>query len=251
MILTACEVVIAQGGDRACVVPILERIADQELRQRDRFFTSQVSLIDFSLRAHALLEHLAGRKIAIETYWVEPPELPGELSPKQVEQLKRSDDEKKKELEDFIGPLVDIYDIRAQALIGSIAPGNVGTQLRNAIPHYYNQEYRPSRDFRAREMRTRAALSITRLMALRGLDRTVLLECASSFLSAHLDPFGAAEVQIFASLALDHSLHQQLLSALTDRARAVRSMKTSAEDKLTALIRFARLLLPISYADAE
>ena len=28
-------------------------------------------------------------------------------------------------------------------------------------------------------------------------------------------------------------------------------MKTSAEDKLTALIRFTRLLLPISYVDAE
>ena len=68
---------------------------------------------------------------------------------------------------------------------------------------------------------------------------------------AQSDPFGAAEVQIFASLALDRSLHQQILSALTDRARAVRSMKTSAEDKLTALIRFTRLLLPISYVDAE
>jgi hypothetical protein len=88
-------------------------------------------------------------------------------------------------------------------------------------------------------------------MALRGLDRAVLLECASSFLSVRSDPFGSAEGQIFASLALDRSLHQQILKRITDRARAVRSMKTSAEDKLTALISFARLLLPISYADAE
>ena len=251
MILTACEVIVARGGNRACIVPVLECFADRELRRRDRLFTSQVAHIDFSLRAHALLERLAGRTIAIETYWVEPPEPPGDLPSKQVEQLKRSDDKKKKELQDFIGPLVEIYDIRAQALIGSISPGDVDTQLRNAIAHYHNQEYRLSRDFSAREMRTRAALSITRLMALRGLDRTVLLEHASSFLSVRSDPFGSAEVQIFASLALDRSLHQQILSAITDRARAVRSMKTSAEDKLTALIRFARLLLPISYADAE
>ena len=116
--------------------------------------------------------------MTLETYWVEPPEPPGELPPKQAEQLKRSDDEKKKELQDFIGPLVDIYDIRAQALIGSISPEDVDTQLRNAIASYHNQEYRFSRHFSAREMRTRAALSITRLMALPGLDRTVILECA-------------------------------------------------------------------------
>jgi hypothetical protein len=244
-------VIVARGGNRAYIVPVLECFADRELRRRDRLFTSQIARIDFSLRAHALLERLAGHKMTLETYWVEPPEPPGELPPKQVEHLKSSDDEKKKELQAFIGPLVDIYDVRAQALIGSIAPEDIDTQLRNAIAHYHNQEYRLSRDFSAREMRTRAALSITRLMALRGLDRTVLLACASSLLSARSDPFGSAEVQIFASLALDRSLHQQILSAITDRARDVRSMKTSAEDKLTALIRFTRLLLPISYADAE
>jgi hypothetical protein len=251
MILTACEVVVARGGDPACIVPVLERLADRELRRRDRLFTSQVSLIDLSLRAHALIERLAGRKPTLETYWVEPPDPTEELPPDKVKQLKRSDGKKKEELQAFVGPLIDIYDIRAQALIGSISLGDVDTQLRNAIAHYHSQEYRLSRDFWAREMRTRAALSITRLMALRGLDRTALLERASSVLSARSDPFGSAETQIFASLALDRSLHQQILSTITDRARAVRSARTSAEDKLTALIRFARLLLPISYGDAE
>ena len=180
MILTACEVIIARGGDRACVVPILERIADRELRRRDRLFTSEVSLIDFTLRAHALLERLAGRKPSLETYWVDPPEPPGELPSKQAERLKRADAKKKKELQDFIGPLVDVYDVRAQALMGSIALAEVDAHLRKAIAHYHDQEYRLSRDFRAREMRTRAAVSITWLMALPGLDRSVLLDLASS-----------------------------------------------------------------------
>jgi hypothetical protein len=251
MILTACEVVVARGGDRARVVPVLDRFADRELRRRDQLFTSQVSLIDFSLRAHALLERLAGRKTTLETYWIEPPDPPGEFPPKQVEQLKTSDGKKKEALQAFVGPLIDIYDIRAQALIGSIPPGDVDSQLRNAIGHYHNEDYRLSRDFSAQEMRTRAALSITRLMALRGLDRTVPFECASLVLRARSDLSGSAETRIFPSLALDRSLHHQILRAIIDRARGVRSVKTSAEDKLTALIRFARLLLPISYGDAE
>jgi hypothetical protein len=212
MILTACEVLIARGGDRTCVGPILERIADREERRRDRLFTFQVSLIDFTLRAHALLERLAGRKPSLEEYWVDPPERPGELPSKEAERLKRADAEKKRELQDFIGPLVDIYDVRAQALIGSIAPAEVDTYLQKAIAHYRSQEYRLSREFRAREMRTRAAVSITRLMAMPRLDRSMLLNLASSVLSASPDPFGSSEAEIFANLALDRSLHQQIVS---------------------------------------
>ena len=43
MILTACEVIVARGGNRACMIPVLERFADRELRRRDRLFTSQVA----------------------------------------------------------------------------------------------------------------------------------------------------------------------------------------------------------------
>jgi hypothetical protein len=247
MILTACEVLIARGGDRAGVVPVLERIADRELRRRDRLFTSDASLIDFTLRAHTLLERLGGRQPSLETYWIDPPEPPGELPSKDAERLKKADTEKKKELQDFIGPLVDLYDVRAQTLIGSIAPAEVDTHLRKAIAHYRSQEYRLSREFRAREMRTRAAVSITRLMVLPGLNRSVLLNLASSVLSASPDPFGSSEVEIFANLALDRSLHQQIASTVAARAKAVRNTRTSAEDKLTALTRFARLLLPISH----
>ena len=251
MILTACEVLIARGGDRACVVPILERIADRELRRRNQLYTFQVALIDFTLRAHALLERLAGRQPSLETYWVDPPEPPGELPSKQLEQLKGEDTRKKKELQDFIGPLVDVYDVRAQALVGSIALGEVDAHLRKAIAHYRGQEYRLSRDFRAQEMRTRAAVSITWLLALRGLDRSVLLDLASSMLSARPDTFGSSDVEILANLALDRSLHQQIISTIAARAKTVRNTRASAEDKLSALIHFARLLLPISSDDAE
>jgi hypothetical protein len=249
-ILTACEVVITRGGDPTRVSPVLQQFAHPDLRRRDRLFTSQVALIDLTLRAHALLERLAGRKTALETYWVDPPEPPEVLPSKRGERLKRGDAEKKKELQDFIGPLVDLYDVRSQVLIGLIPPGEIDTQLRNAVAYYRNEECRLSNNFRAQEMRTRAALSITRLMAIPILDRTTLLERTSSLLSSRADLFDSAETQIFASLALDQSLHQKILSTVTERATAVRCARTSAENKLTALIRLARLLLPISDGDA-
>jgi hypothetical protein len=96
-ILTACEVVVTCGGDPTRVSPVLQQFAHPDLRRRDQLFTSLVSLIDLTLRAHSLLERLAGRKTALETYWVDPPERPGELPSKRGEQLKRGAAEKKKE----------------------------------------------------------------------------------------------------------------------------------------------------------
>ncbi|MDE3042263.1 MAG: hypothetical protein KGJ82_17045 [Nitrospirota bacterium] len=221
------------------------------MRRHDQLYTSQIAIIDYGLRAHALLKRLDGQKATVESYLVAPPELSRELPPKKAEQSTRLADERKEELRNFIGPLIDIYDIRAQALIGLISPGDVDAQLKSAIASYHGEDYRISRDYRAREMRTRAALSITRLMVLPSLNRVVLFELASSLLDMRSDPFGLEESPVLASLALDQSLHQRILSAITGRARAVRGMKTSAEDKIAALIRFARLLLPISHVDSE
>lgn len=251
IILTACELIIGRGGDRERVVPVLERIADREVRRRDRLFPSQISIIDFSLRAHALIERLAGRKATLETYLVEPPDSPDDLPSNEAERRKRVNAENKKELQDFVGPLIDLYDVRAQALLGMIKPEEVDTHLRDTIARFHNNNYHFSRIHYASVMSTRVALSITRLMALPNLSRAILLECACSVLDYRLDSLGSAEAEILESLALNRSLHPQILSMVTTRVKTVRSMRISADDKITALVRFARLLVPISHADAE
>ncbi len=252
ILLTACEVVMARSGNRTCVIPILERIVNPEFRRRDRLFPSRTVVIDFTVRAHALLERLAGRKMTLETYLVAPTEPAEKLTPEQVEKLNRADNEKKEELQNFIGPLIDIYDIRAQVLLGMVPVPDVDSLFRKAIASYHNQEYRiATREVSAREMKMRAALSLTRLMAVPSLNRTVLLEHASSLLSTYSDSFGSAQIEVFANLSLDRSLHQRILNEVTTRAMTVRRIKASAEEKLTALIRFARLLFPISHEDAE
>ena len=249
-ILTACELIVARGGDRVCVASVLEQFAKPELRRRDRIYTSRVSVIDFTLRAHALLERLAGRKTSVEMYLVDPPDPSGDLSPEKLEQHKRSDEKDKEELRGFIGPLVGIYDIRAQALIGSISSEEASRKLRDTIGSLNEREYRFSTHHDSLTMRRRAALSISRLMAIAGLDRRALLECSISLLGSRPDLFGSGEAGIFENLALDWSLHQTILQSVTIRGKAVRELKASAEEKVTALVRLARLLLPISFADA-
>ena len=98
-------------------------------------------------------------------------------------------------------------------------------------------------------MRIQAALSVTRLMVLPNLDRAVLLESVNTLLGSNSGTL--AKTTIYGSLALDISLHQKILKIVTTHANAIRKMKTSAEEKISSLTDFARLILPISPADAQ
>ena len=251
IILTACEMIVARGGNRTCVVPVLERFADRELRRRDQIYSSRVSIIDFSLRAQALLERLANRETTLQNYLVDPPEPPEDLPVNRQTALKRSENEKKEELTRFIGPLVEIYDLRAQALVGSISTDTIKNRLNETIARLNKREYQFSIHKDSTPMRIRVALSITRLMVLSSLDRAVVFECARSLLRPARLWFISAETQVFASLALERSLHQRILSAITIRADAIRRMRIAAREKLDDLIHLARLLLSISYEDAR
>jgi hypothetical protein len=250
-IVTACEIVVARGGDYVCVTSVLEQFAKPELRRRDRIYTSRVTVIDFTLRAYALLERLAGRKTSVETYLVDPPSSSEDVSPEKLEQHKSSDERDREEIRGFIGPLVEIYDIRAQALIGSISCQDAIGKLRDTIGSLNEHEYRFSMQYDSLTMRKRAALSISRLMAIAGLDRKALLECSISLLGSRPDPLGSGETEIFENLALDRSLHETILQSVTIRGKAVRELKAAAEEKVTALVLLARLLLPISFEDAS
>ncbi len=251
MILTACEVIISRGGNREKVLPALERLADPEMRRRDRLHTSQSSLIDLSLRAHALLERMTNRQPSLNTYLVVPPEPPGDLPEKDLQQANKSMTENKSELEVFIEPFVELYDVRAQLLLGMIKAEECDERLKAAVSKSHQKDYRLHRDIWLSGMRARAALAITRLTALTALDRTSLFEHALSALSSTPSPFSPAESQIFGSLSLERSLHQRILNTVSTRAQSIKDARTSSEEKITALVRLARLFTPISRADAE
>jgi hypothetical protein len=249
-IITACEIVAARGNSSP-ILPILEHFAPRELRRRDKLHTSNIAFLDVSLRAHALLERLAGRRPTVDSYLVDPPEPPGDLTAEKIKQLNKTHEGKKDELNTFIGPLMDVYDVRAQALVGSITSADVDEALESAVAHYRNEEFRLRGDHNSHEMRKRAALSIARLLAQPSSNRVMLMRHAMSLVGARNDVFGAGEVEVLSALALDDSLHSAIVKAATARAKSVRNAKAAAEEKLAALVALARLLIPISRPDAE
>jgi len=250
MILTACEVFLAHGGERSKIIPVLEKFNDSELRRHDQLFTSQVAIIDLTLRAFTILEHLNNRKPTLATYLVDPPLQPDELPQKEAARRK-SNNKNKQELEKFIEPQLSIYDVRAQAIIGVIPSDQLAVAFQGAITKFHQSDYQLSRNYHSIPMKTRMGISISRLLALPKVNSVDLLGTILTLLDSSPPSPGKELIRIFQNLALDQSLHSCLLTEVVSQYQKVKNQRSSAEDKIEAFSNFARFLLPISQDDAE
>lgn len=250
VILTACEIIVARGGNRSSVLPVLERIADYEGRRRNPLVSSEVTAIELSIRAHALLERLSGHQTTLETYQVDFEPSPQDQRFKNTEDARRWNNERQEEINNLLKPIMSLYDTRAQILLGLIETSHIEANLETAINNYGGDQYRSNRrPYEALVMRTACALSIARLMILPLADRNVLLRCSLKFLGTNNST--SAEAEILANFALDRSLHQQILQRAVTRTASIKGLRVSAEDKISSIIDFVRLLVPISLPDAQ
>jgi hypothetical protein len=251
VIVTACELIVARGGNIDCVSPILELIASPERRQCNHLHVSDIDTLDLCLRSHSLLECLAQRDASLDTFLIDPPPPNEELSPAKHAQQQRANSEKKDEIRSFISPIFDTYVTRAQIITSSVTSSEASSRLQKAVVGYKNDDYRTRNQLYAPAMRLRAVLSITRLMVAPIISRSELWTYISEFISIRSDSFGSAESSILASLSLDVSLHSEILHAVMSRAKTTKDLRISADDKIDILTRLSRVLLPISPSDAE
>lgn len=251
ILLTACELCIAHNGNRESILSILKQITDTQWRRRDKLFTSDLARIDLGLRAFCLLERLQGRQPTLETYWLDPPDLPTDPKSKGADRIIRSDNEKKEELKSFIGPLIDIYDVRAQAFTGLIPVDDVNSAVQKAIGQYRGQDYLYSRSPYSTRMKARVALSTTYLMLIPGLELDNLLNNVTEALGPASLAYSKYQMEVWGILALRQDLHPAILRYITARVQDTKKMKISAEEKMNELLLLSRSLLPINYHDAE
>jgi len=243
-IMTACEIVISRGGNKDVVIPILEKLSASEFRLANRLHKSKTALIDLTLRAFTLLENLMGRECVLKTYLIDKDSSPADEA---KENKPRNPDREK--LETFIGRFIGLYNTRAKIISGQISPQSCQEAISKIATPHGQEDYRLYNDFDIPKMRRLAALSLTRLMFIPDLNRESLLKSACSLINTN--PFNSAETEIFQRFIIDKSLQQQILNEVGIRVKKIKETRTSADEKIEALVRFARLILPISYYDAE
>ena len=250
VILTACEVAIALGADRKCVTPVLKWIANPDLRRIDMLHTSHASLIDWTLRAHTMLQALEGTEATLESYLTQSPQNEEVDVSNRSNQSRVRDDTGERELREAIGPLLNIYYTCAQILVGTIDLADSESMLQSAIDTYGGNIYH-MRDYRALDRRTFAALAIARLIVVPNISPTIPYRCACALLGTHPLQFDSHGIRVFAVFSLVNSLHQQIAQKMFDDVEIIKEMKMTAREKIDLFTKVAQVIFPISKDDAE
>jgi hypothetical protein len=249
-IMTACEIVVAHGGSRERIRPVLAAFADPQFRGIDHLHASQASLFDVLFRAHALLEGDAGRSISVESFLVKF-DLPNVPDTPSAKRAKRDDRERDEEMRRTVGSLVPIYRARAEILLGAATAEAKDKSLAHAIGAFQHDSWQFARRLGARELRKRVALSVASLILDAKLNPLTVLDRSLSLFEKYLDPYGSDETALLSVIALNNSSHERALTLIVERSESVSAMRAPAREKIDAMLNLARFLDAISRSDAK
>jgi len=248
IVLTACELMIARTGNWEPVLPILAILNQQELRRTDRLSQFQGFLLDLLLRAHALMANKEGRAMTIDSFLIDVPPVETQRE-QETPRLWRESREHRDELSDLIGPIIPLYEVRAKLLTGIVDRKGAEQQLARATAAFGEQDYRFARRHGSLELRRRAGAAVAKLLCVPGIAASAVADAAFAVFGDRVYPLD--EIEVLSILTLQSSLRERASKIIVARAATVKALRTVAQEKIDIILRLARLLLPISRADAS
>ena len=246
-VLTACEILTFKHAAPELVDELLEDFLDPCLRRIDRRYTHQTLELDLLFRAFALRETRAGRGPEAKAVFVPRP------TPPEEDRRRHGDweaDERDRPLTELTEAMIGVYAAVADALVNQREEGELEEDLRRVSGKLKSDSWLISRHHHAGELCHRAATNLLILIAAGHAPRLVTRYATD----VHDRWQSGSEVpdQCFVSrLSLWPSLHGWLLEDLVDAASKARMMRVGADEKSNTLVSYARLMNPLSEADAH
>ncbi len=247
-VLSGCEMVIARGGSRNRVRKILNVFAKREYRLIDRLYPGQTTVLDATLRATSLLQRLNGRSFDSSTYLVE--RKPDKKTDERDER-RQADREHRERIRRFVGPLLALYQQRAQLIIGERNWEDVRPELVRSLEALGPQGYEFTRIHGAIEMRRKALLAVSTLSGVPNFNNGDFFKACLEAMSQYGGAFGSDETAICEALAYDPALQEAIVATVAARADKITAVKTLAREKIDALLRLARFVMEFSKEDAQ
>ena len=235
-LLIACEFLVRRNGNREVVQLILHKILNTHMGRKRTFYSSGALLLDVVLRAYCLQEYMNGLTPDLTRFFQAPPS-------------ESQDTERKTQT--TVSVVFPLYRVRAQLMIDCAAQLDPGALLKAAIAEIKSSEYKLGDRYDARQLRRALAVSLVSIKGIADVDPTLITDSCLSLLFEPRDPLGSDELKIFAALVLDKRLHARILMEVSNRASSVMSLRTAASEKIEAILKLARLLLPVSRTDAH
>lgn len=241
-VMQLCEIALWKGVAPQTVRPLLDILSHESLRRAGHTPLSQTTVLDISIRALALRLELDGQPVTYDNYVFQTPAETG--ADQEQPSTRRRDDDK-----EFITLLLPIYAARAKAFLNRLAPQDVATAISSAADAMQREKWRIERHHSAGLAFDRAAKTVTQLIAIEGVDLTMLRATCLRLISSDLLATKASA--IYALFSLRHGQHAQLLQEIVARAHDIKLLKWSARDRSDGLMALCRTLADISPDDAR
>lgn len=281
VIVTACEIGYALGVDRTVLQRVLALVLDHRTSPSSSIHYADVPKIDIALRAWLLQRELKPKtkeELKKKTADLEkaqeaanrgviptknsgsvqflafainnnaPPERKKPGRKKKPASVER--DTVDESLKRVVDGIYHIYAARI-AVLAEAAKAPIkdrpATDLTLAIDSYtFDREYYGD------QFRTKAALSVARLMHINGLSAEYLFECTRHTLRSRYEgPFANRSLPVWQDFLVRPEVHQKILDEVVSRLEAIKVARTSAQDKTNALLDFSKLVLNFSQKDAQ
>ena len=245
-VLTACEILTSRQAAPVLVDRLLDDFLAPDLRRIDRHHAREPLKLHFLFRAYALRERRAGRIPDAQSVF-EPRPAPDEGARRHGYQAAEDHDRPLKEL---TGAVFCIYAAVSDALVNRREDAELEDDLRQAIDTLEREKWRIPHEYHANALRGCAATHLF-VLAAAGYAPRMLKRLATDVHGRWRSGNVVPDDHFVARLSLWSSLHGSLLEDLAVAATETRTMRIGANDKSETLASLARLMKPLSEADAK
>lgn len=249
LVLTGCEIVVAQSKNVAPMIRILVRFLKDEFRDPSRPYQLERPQGDLALRAFALYECLNGRVATVDSYLTVPvvdTTLTGNEKNKAANLARENHNKSTTLIEDRLA----IYNARARALLGLLPATELTVNLVPLVSIFVGESWRV-RSHEHSGMAVQVAYSMSALRCIPGASPADAMLLVRTVFKKWNAPFGQYFAPLMIELALSHVLHDPVIEQVNAWASAAAVAKTASSEKISFLMGLARVLVSISPDDGQ
>ena len=260
--ITACELAFKLSLDSQAILVAVNRILEVlEGKQKRRLYGSDVYRLDGLLRCWLLKEAISGMAAKDENFIAYVKTLNPEPKPEKRRGGKRqkkrtgthqTDNREVERLNKKIQALFPVYSARLKILSRAGKNQQITDEQLNKLGSVASHAYDFDYDHDSTYLRDTAAQSVMGLLIVENIEASELFKRASTLAEGRFsDLFVSHRQKLWARMRLRTSESDKLMLLVAKAAEDIKGLRAASSDKLEAIIRLSRLILPVSRDDAE
>ncbi|TKB24222.1 ATP-binding protein [Desulfopila sp. IMCC35006] len=260
ILITACELAFKIGVDTQIVLSTVNLILSAlEGEKKRHLYLFDVCRIDALFRCWLLREMINGTTTKAEDFIAYTTSLNPEPKPIQQEKGKGAKTGKRKQQTDNrdiekihkkLKALYPIYYTRLEILSCAKKGHQIEEKQLDSL-NIASNLYEFDHDHESSKLRTVAAQSVMGLLIVEGIKAVDLANRANLLSKGrYSDSFASNRLKLWSRMRLRNAESEIIVEQIANAADDIKKLREASSSKLEALIRFCRLVLPISRDDA-